>query len=473
VTARSAPAPVVPLTGDGDVIGVGWRPETAALALTRPDIEFVEVVAEAMPRGRSPLPVELEVLIDRGVPVVPHGVRLCLGGAERPDRRRLDALADLARRVRAPLVSEHLAFVRAGPHDAGHLLPLPRTRQQLAVVVDNIRRAQDRLPVPLALEPVASLLAWPGAELDEAAFITEVLDRTGALLLLDVANLVVNAANHGFDAEAALAALPLERLAYVHIAGGTRFGGLAHDTHAHPVWPEALDLLTRLAAQVPAVPVLLERDDRFPGSAALGAELDRIAGALAAARHPGASPPSPERCTPAAGTVRTRPHGRAPGSGGGSDRRQVGAAQRSLVRALLGGGAVPAGFDPHRLTATAHALRHKRAREMAKAWPGFAAAYGDRFEHDAATWLTGRPFGRSSAADGAAFLHARTDRAVSPGARAEILLARARFTVRGRPRRRRLGLAVTRTGAAGGPAAVLVIGRRTWRRSLRRFRRAG
>ncbi len=76
------------------------------------------------------------------------------------------------------------------------------------------------LPVPLALEPIASFLDWPGDELDEASFLAELLDRTGALLLFDVANLYANARNPGADPTDVLDRLPLERIAYVHVAGG-------------------------------------------------------------------------------------------------------------------------------------------------------------------------------------------------------------------------------------------------------------
>ena len=59
----------------------------------------------------------------RGVPVIPHGVRLSLGGAEPVDPARVAHLAGLRRALDAPLVSEHIAFVRAGGREAGHLLP--------------------------------------------------------------------------------------------------------------------------------------------------------------------------------------------------------------------------------------------------------------------------------------------------------------------------------------------------------------
>ena len=57
-------------------------------------------------------------------------------------------------------------------------------------MVANVRRTQAELPVPIALEPIAALFDWPDDELDEAEFLTEILDRTGALLLLDIANVL-------------------------------------------------------------------------------------------------------------------------------------------------------------------------------------------------------------------------------------------------------------------------------------------
>ena len=154
--------------------------------------------------------------------VIPHGVRLSLGGADKPDRRRIAHLARVAELLDAPLVSEHVAFVRAGGTEAGHLMPVPRTREALQIVAENVRQAQQQLPVPLALEQIAALVDWPEAELDEAAFLCELLDRTGALLLLDVANLYANARNHRYDPLSFLDRLPLDRIAYVHVAGAWR-----------------------------------------------------------------------------------------------------------------------------------------------------------------------------------------------------------------------------------------------------------
>jgi uncharacterized protein (UPF0276 family) len=257
--------------------GLGWRPELAGLAARR-ELGFVEIVAENADHG---IPRAIDALRERGTTVIPHGISLAVGGADLPERSRIERLAKLARRLGSPFVSEHLCFVRGGGLESGHLLPLPRTREALSVVVENVRAVQALLPVPLALENVATLFEWPGAEMDEATFLAEVLEQTDTLLLLDVANLHANARNLGLDPIAFLDRLPLERLAYVHVAGGEERGGYYHDTHAHAVVPSVLDLVAEVGSRVPSLNVLLERDDRFESEAHVESELDAIAGALA------------------------------------------------------------------------------------------------------------------------------------------------------------------------------------------------
>ncbi|MGB3442389.1 MAG: DUF692 domain-containing protein [Actinophytocola sp.] len=255
-------------------IGIGWRPEIDLTVERLPGLDFVEVLAENIHPG--PLPESLTVLRARGVPVVAHAVSLSLGGAEPVDHTRIEHLATVAAAVGAPLVSEHVAFTRAGGLDSGHLLPVPRTRDALNVLVDNVKRAQADLPVPLALENVAAVFDWPDNELTEGQFLAELVERTGCLLLVDVANLHANAVNVGTAPEAFLDELPLERLAYVHVAGGVTHDGIYHDTHAHSVPREVLDVLGELCARVDPPGVMLERDDDYPPDADLAAELATI-----------------------------------------------------------------------------------------------------------------------------------------------------------------------------------------------------
>ncbi|WP_306209336.1 DUF692 domain-containing protein [Actinoplanes sp. RD1] len=265
------------MTGYG--VGIGWRPEISGYVNQLPGLRFAEVVAEAVPAD-GPLPDGLTRLRERGVTVIPHGTRLSLGGAEPVDPERVAHFAAVARRLEAPLVSEHIAFVRAGGVEAGHLLPLPRTRDAVDAVAANVRRTREELDVPIALEPIAALFDWPDDELDEGAFLTEILERTDALLLLDVANVYANALNRGTDPAALFDRLPLERIAYCHVAGGSATpDGIYHDTHTDAVPREVLELVADLCARHRPPALMLERDGDYPPAAALTAELDAIAAA--------------------------------------------------------------------------------------------------------------------------------------------------------------------------------------------------
>ncbi|MGC9538805.1 DUF692 domain-containing protein [Streptomyces sp. UG1] len=337
--------------------GIGWRPEIADAVERMPGIDWVETVAENVCPGH--LPESLVRLRQRGVTVIPHGVSLGLGGAERPEAGRLAALAERVAELGAPLVTEHIAFVRAGgpltasPRlEAGHLLPVPRTRDALDVLCENVRIAQDALPVPLAVENIAALISWPGEEMTEGQFLYELADRTGVRLLIDVANLHTNHVNRGEDPAKALAELPLEAIAYVHVAGGFERDGVWHDSHAHPVPQPVLDILTDLASRVSPPGVLLERDENFPEPA----ELERELGAIREALEKGDT----EREAPTEETTPERREGTGAvreGVAGGTEPVQEARAERTdKVQEGLADGAKPTEEALAEATRPVHAL---------------------------------------------------------------------------------------------------------------------
>jgi uncharacterized protein (UPF0276 family) len=203
-------------------------------------------------------------------------VKLSLGSAEGIDVERARRLGALARELRAPVVTEHVAFVRAGGREIGHLTQVPFTRASALVVARNVDVARACLPdVPLLLENTAWTFRWPDDELDEATFFGEIVERTGCDLLLDLGNLHANALNAGADPRAVLSAYPLDHVAMVHIAGGVSEEGFYFDTHAHPVPDAVFDLLACLVERIGPVPVVLERDDAYPPFSELAAEVAR------------------------------------------------------------------------------------------------------------------------------------------------------------------------------------------------------
>lgn len=257
-------------------VGLGHRPELAADLLARPaTVAFVEVVAEAC--MANPL-ARREALASRAIwPVVPHGVKLSLGSADGIDDEHARRLGALARELAAPVVSEHVAFTRAGSREIGHLTRVPYTRTALAVLGRNVVRARRWLPeVPLLLENAAATFHWPDDEIDEPEFHAELAGRTGCPLLLDVGNLYANAINRGRDPAAELLRFPLDRVAMLHVAGGAWDEGFYFDTHADPIPEPVMELVALALGHAGPVPILLERDGGFGRFEDLVAEIDRL-----------------------------------------------------------------------------------------------------------------------------------------------------------------------------------------------------
>ncbi|MFD4119610.1 DUF692 domain-containing protein [Streptomyces niveus] len=382
-------------------IGIGWRPEIAEAVEALPGIDWVEAVAENVCPDH--LPDSLVRLRARGVTVVPHGVSLGLGGAGRPDTKRLTDLAERAEALGSPLITEHIAFVRAGGPltaspalEAGHLLPVPRTKDALRVLCENVRIAQDSLPVPLAVENIAALINWPDEEMTEGQFLAELVERTGVRLLIDVANLHTNHVNRGEDPATALDQLPVEAIAYVHVAGGIERDGVWHDTHAHPVSEPVLAVLAELRSRVSPPGVLLERDDNFPRPAELAAELTTIRETL---REPGPGPVRGKATAP--GSDPSRQDGPAtPATASGTAtatastdpaRQRLALAQASLLSALVAGTPAPEGFDSRRLGVQSRALGAKRAEVVAKVAPELPRILGDGYRAAFLAYAKSRP----------------------------------------------------------------------------------
>lgn len=256
-------------------VGLGFRSPFRAELFARPTTcDFLEITAEHYFEPSSTKRDELDLLKSR-YPLIPHGLSLSLGSAEGLNQWTLSRLAQIVADVRPPWWSEHVAFTQAGGVEAGHLLPVPRTRTAIKVFVDNVKRVRDAIPVPLILENITYELTWPHDELDEAAFLGELLDRTDCGLLLDVTNLFTNSVNHRFDPLALLERLPLDCVVQLHFVGGHEENGRWIDSHSRatpePVW-QLLEVVCR--ATKPRG-IILERDENLPPFQELVEELER------------------------------------------------------------------------------------------------------------------------------------------------------------------------------------------------------
>jgi uncharacterized protein (UPF0276 family) len=290
-----------------DHVGLGWRPELAAGILAHLEsIDVLEVIADDLFDAPRPARHALRSL-GATRPLALHGVSLGLASAAAVDGRRLEKMARLAGELQPAFWSEHLAFVRAGGLEIGHLAAPPRTRATLDGLAANFDRARRIVGTAPLLENVATLLEPPGSEMDEAGWTAAVLEEMPVRLLLDLHNLHANAFNFGFDAAGFLGRIPLDRVKAVHLAGGRLVAPPAAaeavparllDDHLHDVPDPVYALLEELASRYPQpLTVILERDGAYPPMAALLDQLARARAALergrARADHlPPAAPPA-------------------------------------------------------------------------------------------------------------------------------------------------------------------------------------
>jgi hypothetical protein len=273
-----------------DRVGLGWRGELAASILERLDvIDVLEVIAEdwtRAPRGEQ----RALAALGRERPLLLHGVAMGLASCHRVEPRRLDDMARLLDVVRPELWSEHLAFVRAGGVEVGHLAAPPRTPDCVEGTLENLRRAGRVVGSLPALENIATLVDPPASTLDEPAWTRAIVAGSGAPMLLDLHNLYANALNFGHDPMAMLAAMPVEHVRLVHLSGGrwlTPAGGEPRllDDHLHDVPDPVYGLLAELAAGAPHdLTVILERDGNYPAFDRIVAQLARARQALANGR---------------------------------------------------------------------------------------------------------------------------------------------------------------------------------------------
>jgi uncharacterized protein (UPF0276 family) len=221
-------------------------------------------------------------------PLLTHGLTMGFGHVERCDPRYLRALRALLAELAVPWHSDHLCFAAVDGVFVHDLLPLPFHAESVSVCVDRIHEAQDALGIPIAVEHISYYVTPPGSVMRELDHLNEVLLRADAKLLLDVNNVYVNAMNHGFDARAFIAELPLERVVQLHVAGHyVREDGSRIDTHAEPVCEEVFALLDyALRKLARPLPVLLERDDNFPPFEEVCGEIERLDAIYRAALAP-------------------------------------------------------------------------------------------------------------------------------------------------------------------------------------------
>jgi hypothetical protein len=128
----------------------------------------------------------------------------------------------------------------------------------------------------------------------------------------------------------------------------------------------------------------------------------------------------------------------------GPDRAAYEAQQAELLRALIRGDDYPQTFDAAKADAAGQSLRRKRARAVAKTWPGLSASLGDAFTPRFDDYARGvpAPAWGGGLTDGLGFARRLPAADLHDEIRVELLFARADIVPgrRGRPPRKRRGV---------------------------------
>ncbi|MCW8831928.1 MAG: DUF692 domain-containing protein [Colwellia sp.] len=257
------------------LVGVGLRhPHFTDILTTPKQVDFIEVHSENFfGQGGAALSVLNQVREKYLVSL--HSTSMGLGSKHDIPMAYLERLKNLTQMIDPFLMSEHACFTWGKQHGqtmhSGDLLPIAHTQVNLARMCEQVDKVQSFLGRELIIENVSAYVKFDGSYLSEAEFLTELCQRTGAKILLDINNIAVNSLNfEGGDIQQSVAdyinVLPVNSVAQIHLAGCQipTIGQLVIDDHARPVSDEVWQGYQLAIARFGAVPTLIEWDNDLP-----------------------------------------------------------------------------------------------------------------------------------------------------------------------------------------------------------------
>jgi uncharacterized protein len=258
--------------------GIGFRKDFADEFLNAQILnpDFIEVAPENWMGIGGFWKKQFRKALDK-YPLYTHGLSLSIGSPDDLDMNFLKNIKSFLNETNAQVYSEHLSFSKCDNAHLYDLLPIPFTSDAVSHVSDRIKKVQDYLGRKIAIE-IVSYYTPLEKEMTELEFVKSILIEADCELLLDVNNIYVNAFNHTYNAKQFIDELPLERVAYIHMAGHTKVReDLIIDTHGEAIIEPVYDLfeysLNKLGREIP---VLLERDFNIPELEELQTEIDRL-----------------------------------------------------------------------------------------------------------------------------------------------------------------------------------------------------
>ncbi|MEW8207819.1 MAG: DUF692 domain-containing protein, partial [Candidatus Thiodiazotropha taylori] len=248
--------------------GAGLKPQHYQSVIEdQPDIGWFEIHPENY-MGRGGPPLRYLEKIRQDYPISLHSVGTSLGSHLPLDRQHLQQLKHLVDRFEPGLVSEHLSWSHGYEWYTHDLMPLVYTEESLQVMVEHIDQVQDHLQRQILIENPSSSLQFKASEMPEQVFYVEAAKRSGAGLLVDVNNVFVSCANHGWNIEDYLSEIPISLIGEIHLSGHSvqQVEGrtLRIDDHGSPVCSEVWSLYQQFISRFGLAPTLIEWDSNIP-----------------------------------------------------------------------------------------------------------------------------------------------------------------------------------------------------------------
>lgn len=271
--------------------GLGLRiPHYAHIFEHAPPVDWFEIISENFMDTDGKAKRSLARIRER-YPVVMHGIALSIGTVDPLNSEYLQKLKKLADEINPAWISDHLCWTGIAHKNSHDLLPVPYTEEALKHIVSRIKQVQDFLERPIALENPSTYLEFKTSHIPEAEFIATMAKESGCHLLLDVNNVYVSCYNHRLDAKAYIDALPMGKVAQIHLSGHRNYGTHIIDTHDDHVVDEVWALYqyaTHKAGRT--INTMVEWDDKLPEWDVLYAELGKAKQAARDAQNYGPLP---------------------------------------------------------------------------------------------------------------------------------------------------------------------------------------
>jgi uncharacterized protein (UPF0276 family) len=159
-----------------------------------------------------------------------HAGRVGLEVSNRADLPRYLALCP-----DSPFISVHLAplpmWITGTAMRSQVYLPQPPSEMLVKHFIHKVKRLQAQVPLPVILENMAVLRPGKFRFESDPQVITRVLEETSCRMLLDLAHARIAAQERSMPVEDYLLALPLAKVAQVHVSGCRELDGVLYDAH--------------------------------------------------------------------------------------------------------------------------------------------------------------------------------------------------------------------------------------------------